>query len=452
MRRKIYFLLSIVILIFIGLFVLVSTSGLQGVLALPGGTEPGPTLVWNVTWGTTAQEWGGEIAQDNSGFVYQLGYSYESGDANTNLLKYAPNGTFIWNISWGGADDDSGADITSDVLGNLYCVGSTLSFGGFYEAFVFKVFPNGTVDWFDIWGGAQGEEGYGVAVDNGAGCIYVVGYTFTFGQGGESDAFIQQYYFNGTQGWNVTWGYAATPDWAKAVAVDGAGNVYVTGWSDAGSGNLNVFLTKFLPSGTSDWTEYWSSTGSNDEAGQAIIADSSSNIYIAGDTDEGTDIDNGLLAKYNTGGTKQWDEVRYGTGSHQNWDTTLDATGNVYVAGISDSEGAGGGDAYFFMMKPNKVLGWREVWGGTTEDRGKGIIIDGVYLYLGGRTTSPGYTQGGGDFFLAKYKLNFRPNPPPLIPGFTLLSVLGALAATFLFYFGYRRQRMTTIKNEETST
>ncbi len=91
----------------------------------------------------------------------------------------------------GGASDDSGYGIAVDGAGNAYVTGFTtsdqttfpvtggpdLTYNGGYDAFVAKVNGAGTALLYAGYiGGASGDEGYGIAVD-GAGNAYVTGRT-----------------------------------------------------------------------------------------------------------------------------------------------------------------------------------------------------------------------------------------------------------------------------------
>ena len=124
------------------------------------------------------------------------------------------------------------------------------------------------------WGGSDDwDEGRGVGVD-GSGNVYVTGWfwgTVDFDPGsgvdnhtsnGEHDVFLNKFDSSGAFNWARTWGGSEWDD-GHGVAVEGSGNVYVTGyfqWTvdfDTGSGvdshtsngNGDVFLSKFPPDG-----------------------------------------------------------------------------------------------------------------------------------------------------------------------------------------------------------
>jgi hypothetical protein len=72
-------------------------------------------------------------------------------------------------------------------------------------------------------------------------------------------------------------------DLAFAIAVDGAGNVYVTGGSQVDANNLSDIRTlKYNSAGVLQWSaRYAGAPYDNDEA-HAIALDGSGNVYVTG--------------------------------------------------------------------------------------------------------------------------------------------------------------------------
>jgi len=79
----------------------------------------------------------------------------------------------------------------------------------------------------------------------------------------------------------------SSTDWGAGIAVDGSGNVYVTGETlGMLDGNLwgrwGVFVVKYSGTGRRQWVRLFG-TGSRD-AGNGIAVDGSGNVYVTGGT------------------------------------------------------------------------------------------------------------------------------------------------------------------------
>jgi hypothetical protein len=162
----------------------------------------------------------------------------------------------VYSTYLGGSDYDFGNGIAVDGAGNAYVTGQTYSTnfptrnapypqfaGGVDDAFIAKLNAGGTALVYSTYLGGGGiDSGIGIAVD-GAGNTYVTGETHspdfptpnalypTFG--GDRDAFIVKLNIDGTALAYSTYLGGTYRDCGYGIAVDGAGNAYVTGetWS-----------------------------------------------------------------------------------------------------------------------------------------------------------------------------------------------------------------------------
>jgi len=205
---------------------------------------------------------------DTAGNVYATGRLNASGTAT--VTKHNWQAKLVWQHRWGGPGDEGGNAITLDSAGNLIVMGffsksiyigsHTLTTGGTCATFVAKLDSAGAVLWATKLDGSGVVAGYGIAVD--ASGIAVTGAlegTLTIGLGpvaesvGERDAFVAKLDSYG----NAQWAFAAGgagQDSGNSIAVDAAGDLYVTG-SFTGraafgsvnlesSGDLDVFWMK----------------------------------------------------------------------------------------------------------------------------------------------------------------------------------------------------------------
>ncbi|MCI0448775.1 MAG: SBBP repeat-containing protein [Chlorobi bacterium] len=132
-------------------------------------------------------------------------------------------------------------------------------------------------------------------------------------------------------------GYTPPFDFAYAIDLDASGNIYVTG-SSYGSDQQPDFVTiKYNSSGDTLWVRRYNGPGNNWDIARAITIDAAGNVYVAGETySESTDF-NYATIKYDAGGNQVW-VVQY-NGTSNNDDgalaLTVDGSGNVYVTGHS---------------------------------------------------------------------------------------------------------------------
>jgi hypothetical protein len=380
----------------------------------------------------------------------------------------------------GGTSHDEATGIAVDGAGNAYVTGTTadsfpvvvgpdLTWNGGNDAFVVKVNAAGTaLVYAGYIGGNDHEQAHGIAVDS-AGNAYVTGLTnsteatfpVTVGpdltyNGGQYDAFVAKVNASGTA--LVYCGYIGGSgfDWGFGIAVDSAGNAYVTGQTFSTEATFPVtvgpdltyngagdaFVAKVNAAGTAFvYAGYIG--GSGGDVGLGIAVDSAGNAYVTGYTNSteatfpvtvgpnltykgGTDA---FVAKVNAAGTTfVYAGYIGGNAYDQGTGIALDSAGNAYVTGYTNSTEAtfpvtvgpdltynGNYDA--FVAKVNAAgtaLVYAGYIGGSGSDGGTGIAVDSAgNAYVTGGTNSteatfpvtvgPGLTyNGNSDVFVAK--------------------------------------------------
>ncbi|MBO9201623.1 MULTISPECIES: SBBP repeat-containing protein [Niastella] len=280
------------------------------------------------------------ITVDNKGFVYVTGFS-QSPTATTVAnpdyvtIKYKDNGDVVWIKRYNGPGNstDIANDIFVDANGNIYVTGGSSANGASTDYTTIKYDANGNQLWVARYNGPLNfsDDANALAVD-GSGNVYVTGESF--GSGTSIDYATVKYNAAGVQQWVQR--YAGIGgDQARDIALDAAANVYVTGFS---SGDYATI--KYNTAGTQQWVAIH--PGNNAFGATALALDPSGNVYVTGgsSTSPGNPEDY-LTVKYNTGGVQQW-EIRYnGPGNDQDiaTDISLDAAGNVYITGRSTGNG-----------------------------------------------------------------------------------------------------------------
>ena len=200
------------------------------------------------------------LALDSSGNCYVYGEFRDSaqfegitltgaGLFTSFLAKYDPNGTLIWArvIAPTSPDDRRGLCVdpedhvilTGNFLGRAVLGSEILTSAGSGDILVGKLDPAGNFIWARQAGGEdeqRSDSGSGVAVD-GAGNIYVTGFFFgtaKFGStvltsAGANDVFVAAYTRAGALRWAKRAG-GVDADSGNSIATDGAGGVFITGF------------------------------------------------------------------------------------------------------------------------------------------------------------------------------------------------------------------------------
>ena len=320
-----------------------------------------------------------------------------------------------WNTFMGSSGGDLGNGIAVDGSGNVYVAGTSggtwgspvTPVAGWLDAFVAKFNSSGDLLWNTFLGGAVYDDyGQSIAVD-GSGNVYVAGYSdATWGSpvnayaGGNYDAFAAKLNSSGELQWNTFLG-SSVADYGSGIAVDGSGNVYVTGdsrgtWGTPvnayAGGNYDAFAVKLNNNGELQWNTFIGSSGT--DYGRSIAVDGSGNVYATGKArySWGSPVNahagstDAFAVKLNSSGELQWNTFM-GSSSYISDDGTgisVDGGGNVYVSGISyDTWGspvnahAGWDDAFAVKLNNSGERQWNTFLGSSDNDAGNDIAVDG---------------------------------------------------------------------------
>ena len=290
----------------------------------------GSALVYSTYLGGSGMDYGTAIALDPVGNAYVTGVTFSAdfptahpfqaakgAQQDAFVAKINPSGTaWVYSTYLGGNAVDEGYGIAADASGNAYVTGYTGSSnfplqsalrgsnGGSVDAFVTKLNPAGSALVYSTYlGGSATDYGTAIAVDS-AGRAYVTGIVESSDFpvvnpmqakfGGGDDAFVTKLSASGSGLVYSTFLGGGSTDDAYAIAVDLAGNAYVTGRTNSSDFPLtkaiqitrfafDMFVTELDASGSTRlFSTFIGGTGS--ESGRGIAVDRVGNIHIAGES------------------------------------------------------------------------------------------------------------------------------------------------------------------------
>jgi Beta-propeller repeat len=393
------------------------------------------------------------------------------------VAKLDPTGSkMIYCTYLGGSKTAVGHNLKIDSSGNAYVGGRTEASdfptknpiqaafgGGSDDGFLTKLNSSGSAIVYSTYiGGSEYDQGRALAVDSN-GNAYLTGITESPNFptknpihakfSGKQDTFALKVNAAGSALVYSTYLGGSGNDVGHAMAVDAAGNAYITGLTNSpdfptagaiqsaykgGEGN-DVIVVKVNAAGSAlAYSTYLG--GSKNEESRGIAVDAAGNATITGYT-QSSDFPTAkaLQAKFAGGSNDIFVTQFSADGSALNFSTYLGGSGgdygrglaldqakNVYLTGYTESadfptkepfQGAfagGSADAIAVKLNPTgSALLFSSFLGGSAYERGRGLAVDSRgYVYISGRTESKDFpvTQsltnkfGGGpnDAFLVK--------------------------------------------------
>ena len=287
-------------------------------------------LVWNTFLGSPDVDEAEAITVDRSGNVYVVGWS---------------------RARWDG----------------------TGGFSGQWGAFVAKLNSQGQLQWHHFMTPDGNEVGLAVAVD-ASGNVYVGGWGGMAWDTPPSEqaagSYVAKLNSSGVEVWHAFFSETG-PYGLQALAVDVGGNVYAAGRSEQTwgspispySGGIDAFVAKLNDAGVLKWHTFMGSSGS--DLPESIALDGSGNVYVTGTSwaTWGTPVKphaavggDAFAAKLDSSGVRQW-HTFMGWES-MGWAIAVDGSENAYVAGVWAAEPMTHPGGYVASLDRDGVLQW----------------------------------------------------------------------------------------------
>ena len=452
-----------------------------------------PVLLYSSFLGGSQTDNGTDVTVDAAGNIYLTGSTsslnfpianatqpLKAEGSDAFVTKLNPSGTaLLYSTYFGNNGGDAGLGIAVDGGGNAYVTGvfgvlTALSLWQ-SEVLVAKLNSTGSVIYAVAFGSSDDDLGYAIAVDS-AGYAYVTGQTgaasnfpttanaFQPEWNGFGDAFLSVLSPNGSTLVYSTYLGGGLMDEGRAIALDAAGDVYLTGGTMGGfpttagayqTGLLgfgDAFIIKMKPYLSGNASVAWSTLlGGNDfDVAHSIAVDTAGNSYVTGSTTSSLDFpttagafqtiggggncgtilqpkdcQDAFVTKLNNSGSGLvYSTYLGGLGHDFGNGIGLDVAGNAYVTGQAfahdfpvhnavQSVKGGGNDAFVTKVNPTGIgLVYSTYLGGSADDSGSDLAVNGSgAVYVIGNTVSANFPLatpfqpaygGNSDAFIAK--------------------------------------------------
>jgi len=410
-----------------------------------------------------------------------------AGEQDIFIAQYNPDGTLAWAKRAGGTSWEwvqgittlsGNSTVVTGFWGDPFGGGGSATFGpgepnetvltsaGWYDIFIARYNPDGSLAWAKRAGGSSGDAGYGITTlsDNSTVVTGSFDGSATFGPGDPNqtvltsgDIFIARYNPDGTLAWAKS--AEGNGGQGNGITTLSDNSIVVTGyfWVSAtfGPGETNetvltsagyddIFIARYNPNGTLSWAKC--AGGSDWDYGHGITTLSDNSIVVTGWFDGTATFGQGepnetvlnsngeqdiFIARYNPYGTLAWAKCAGGTDYDLGYGITMLSDNSTVVTGIFwGSATFGPGeinetvltsdgqfDIFIARYNPNGTLAWAKRAGGYGDEEGYGIttLSDNSTVVIGDfqgsitfGTGEPNETvltsAGFGDIFIARFK------------------------------------------------
>ena len=277
-----------------------------------------------------------------------LGNVYVTGESNNKdffadyaTIKYDTDGIERWVARYDGPEipDDKPIAIAVDGAGNIYVTGISDSTGTSSDYTTVKYSNDGVEQWLVRYNSpANSSDRVAAMVVDGSGNVYVTGESLIpVGEFPLEDYATVKYNTDGAEEWVARYSNGIP----AAIALDNSGNAYVRGMGNSGK----YTTVKYSTAGVEQWVAIYNGPGNSNDNAIAMAVDGSGNVYVTGDSwGLGDSADYNAIdyatVKYDTDGIEQWVARYTGTGSSVDVASkiAIDNSGNAYVTGRSDGK------------------------------------------------------------------------------------------------------------------
>jgi len=289
-------------------------------------------------------------------------------------------------------------DYTSD--GGYVLLGHSILPSSDHQAlYLIKLDSVGNVQWQQHYGDTADFYGQSVLQTTDGGYV-LCGFfdNSQFGQG--TDIIVFKVNASGQAEWRKHFG-GSLNDWGYNIKQTADGGFIVCGSSRSyGGGEINAILIKINAAGNQEWMNTFG--GSQNDGSYSVDITQDGGYILCGYTySYSSSLDDVMLIKTDTQGNQEWMQVIGGQGNDRGLSVKTNTTGGYFIAGYTNSFGAGGDNMYFIKTNANGEVETYKTYGGNMTDRAYSIDVNQHNeVFIAGTTNS--YGMGGNDFYVVK--------------------------------------------------
>jgi hypothetical protein len=293
----------------------------------------------------------------------------------------------LWTRVYGGSGNEAAVAVQQTADSGYILVGSTSSFSaGIQDFYLLKTDVNGDTIWSHLYGGATKDQALSVRQTSDGGYI-MAGVTDPAGSD-SGNVYVIKTDSMGNVTWPHTFG-GSYYDAGTCVRQTSDGGYIVAGATGTSIIDLaNALLLKLNSSGAQSWSHNYGGLGADLAA--SVEQTSDGGYILAGFTAPFLSLIGDMyLVKTNSSGTLTWSRTFGGDSLDIALSLCLTYEGGYILAGLTQSFGAGGSDAYVVKTNSSGDSLWTRTYGGSGDDYASSIqrTSDGNYIIAGGTTS-----------------------------------------------------------------
>ncbi|MBL7963803.1 MAG: T9SS type A sorting domain-containing protein [Flavobacteriales bacterium] len=397
------------------------------------GQQP-PSILWqNAIGGSQEDGIMGMTACPDGGYILVGTTQSTDGDLSANqgmrdylICKLNSIGEVQWIRNYGGSSTDMAMNVLVADDGGYFIVGNSSSTNGdftgvsygFTDVWVLKIDASGVIEWQRNYGGTNGDTVSDALMASNGDCILVGGTSSNdgnlSGNHGDVDFWVLRIDSFGEVQWSRCYGGSAY-DAAQGIIESADGGFVIGGGTLSNNGDVtgnhggyDCWIVKVNGNGDIQWQQTFG--GSGFESISDVAELTSGDIVAVGST-ESLDGDVGGVAglrdvwvvRASASGALLWQNT-YGGSFDESAFTVVETEFGGYVIGGTTSSNDGDvvgsngqRDFWLFELSDENVMLWQGCYGGSADDNGQVLLVDGVdgYCFAGTTASTDGDVVGG---------------------------------------------------------